>query len=360
MKRIKKSNICKNIEEYKINRSIIMDYKPKAGDVAIFEIEAIGSLSALQDEYGRNCYFFEGDKVMLAFGNRYASNQFEGYVPTEYHRQYDLIGKGGVVGIVKSMSLKLENVGPTKLKLIGYATDELNQVINTIYHKNRVQKFKKRTTIKYKTVLSIGSSMDSGKTTSAAFLCRGLKRAGKTVSYIKLTGTVFNKDRLLAYDCGADFTTDFSEFGFPSTYLCTLDTILDLYEGLRAKAAKIKPDYVVIEVADGLLQRETQMLISSTTFMSTINHVLFSCGDSLSAMQGVDTLKAKGIMPFALSGMINTHPLLVDEVNCNLSLPLLGLEQLSSPEIETKLIPAFNGPNTKPEYPEKAVVLDVA
>ena len=94
MKSIKKSIICKNINNYHINESIIKEYQPEPGDVAIFEVLELCSLSAIQDEEGRNCHIFEGDKIMATFGNRYASNQFEGYVPVGYHEEYELIGKG--------------------------------------------------------------------------------------------------------------------------------------------------------------------------------------------------------------------------------------------------------------------------
>lgn len=325
---------CLGINDYKLNTTIIRSHCPMAGDVAVFEVVRIGSLSTLQDYEGRNRYIFEGDRIMAVFGNRYASNQFEGYVPTSYQEEYDFMGKGGVVGTVTSMCHRLELKGPTKLKLIGYATNQRGEVINTINEKEVPKVFNAGKKRAYKTILSIGSSMDSGKTTSAAYLCRGLKAAGNKVAFMKLTGTVFNKDKVLARDCGADIAIDFSEFGFPSTYLCSLSCILDLYEGLLNKAEEIRPDYVVIEIADGILQRETEMLISDEDFMSTIDHVLFSSADSLSAMQGVETLRSKQIRPFALSGMINTRPLLVDEVNRNLKLPVLDLADLASAAIE--------------------------
>ena len=335
---IKKPMSCKGVTDYKLNTVIKKSHMPMAGDVAIFEVLQLGSLSTLQDSDGRNRYIFEGDRIMAVFGNRYASNQFEGYVPTTFLEEYDFMGKGGVVGVVTSMYYKLELLGPTKLKLIGYATDKQGEVINTINEKSISAVFDAGKKRPYKTILSVGASMDSGKTTSAAYLCRGLKAAGNKVAFIKLTGTVFNKDKVLAYDCGADMAIDFSDFGFPSTYLCPTDSLLDLYEALLDKVEEINPDYVVIEIADGLLQRETEMLISHEAFMSTVDHVLFSSGDSLSAMQGVETLHSKKIKPFAISGMINTRPLLVDEANRNLKLPVLNLAHLASADVENYFI----------------------
>ena len=258
------------------------------------------------------------------------------------------------------MCSKLELRGATKLRLVGYATDRQGKVINSIYHDVQPTKFEPGKVHRHKTILSIGSSMDSGKTTSAAYLCRGLKAAGKKVAFIKLTGTVFNKDRMLAYDCGADIAIDFSEFGFPSTYLCSLKSLMDLYQSLLSYVVKINPDYVVIEIADGILQRETEMLIDNEAFKSTVDHVLFSCGDSLSALHGVAVLGNKGMEPFALSGMINTRPLLVEEVNSKLELPLLNLEQLASSDIINSLARKTVSSAMKSNIGMERQVLDVA
>ncbi len=339
MKTIKKSNICKNVISYKVDKTITKNYQPIAGDVAIFEVVSIGSLNAIQDYQGRNCYIFEGDKIMLTFGNRYASNQFEGYIPENYQMEYDLIGKGGVAGIVVSMYHKLELKGPTKLKLVGFATNEDGKVINTIYHHRKPIKFDAQKVRNFKTILSIGSSMDSGKTTTAAYLCRGLKSSGYTVAYIKLTGTVFNKDRMLAYDCGADVVSDFSDFGFPSTYLCSLDTIMDLYEGLLSDMAKTNPDYVVIEVADGLYQKETNMLIEHTLFTETIDHVILSCSDSLSVNTGIQLLSPIfNNRLFALGGLFTGSPLLIAEVEKQCHIPILTLSKLLNSNQLTPLL----------------------
>ncbi len=338
MKTIKKANSCKYVTEYTINREIIKTYVPKAGDVAIFEVIEICSLNAIQNFEGRNCRIFEEDYVMLAFGNRYASNQFEAYVPQAYQDTYDLVGKGGVVGNVASMYYKLEDIGPTKLKLVGYATGLNGRVINTIYHHRQPTPFQPFESRPFKTILSVGASMDSGKTTTAAYLCRGLKSAGNKVAYIKLTGTIFNKDKMFCYDCGADYVSDFSEMGYPSTYLCSLDEILDIYEGLLQEVSAINPDYLVIEIADGLYQRETQRLLNHLAFSDSINYTVLSCSDSLAVHTGIQLLAPIfGERVLAVGGRFTGSPLLVEEVEQQGTIPVLTLEKL----VDGNLLNAF-------------------
>lgn len=340
MDAIKKSNICKTVENFHINEAIAKTHKPLAGDVAIFEVLSLGCTTAIQDFEGRHCHIFEGDKVMLAFGNRYASNQFEGYVPDAPAEEYDLISKGGVAGIVASMYYSLELKGPTKLRLIGYATNPDGCVINTVYYHRKSIKFDPNKIRGFKTLLSVGSSMDSGKTTTAAYLSRSLKKSGYKVAYIKLTGTVFNKDRMLVFDCGADAVADFSELGFPSTYLCSLEELMDIYEALLTDVARCNPDYVIIEIADGIYQRETAMLLNHPAFNKTINHVILSCCDSMAVTTGVQVLEKKfGSRLFALSGFFTASPLMMAEVESRNSLPVLTLEKMLTENITPYLTP---------------------
>ena len=236
------------------------------------------------------------------------------------------------------MYFELEDIGPTKLKLKGYATQG-DKVINTVYHHRKEVSFKPFERNDFKTILSIGSSMDSGKTTTAAYLCRGLKKAGNQVAYIKLTGTVYNKDRMLCYDCGADYVSDFSEFGFPSTYLCSVNEILNIYAGLLEDVAAQNPDYLVIEIADGLYQGETHELINYLPFTDVIDHVILSCSDSLAVHTGVEILSPIfGKKLFALGGLFTGSPLLVDEVQKRSKLPVLTLEKLADGDLLSKLL----------------------
>ena len=64
-------------------------------------------------------------------------------------------------------------------------------------------------------------------------------------------------------DCGASEGLDFTNWGFPSTYLENEETLLNLFETLYREAEALEPDYIVMEIADGLLQRETELLLNS-------------------------------------------------------------------------------------------------
>lgn len=337
--RIKKSFACQGVKNYRISRELkhLKKYLPKAGDVVLFEVMEIGKHKNLQTTT-RNVSLMPGDQILGVFGNRYATNQFEGYVPEYPQEEYHMLGGGGVMGILASSHSKFEEIGPTRLKLVGLGIDPFKRLINTLQiFNNKLMPFSGRSASQTKVVLSLGSSMDSGKTTTAAFMIHGLKKRGKKVAYIKLTGTAYPKDKNLAFDMGADIAIDFSKYGFPSTYLSDEVDLLSLYETLVNDSLSVRPDIVVIEIADGIFQRETKMLLQNFAFMNTVNEVVFSAGDSLSAVHGYQFLRKMGIFPTALSGLFTASPLLINELKeflynegGNCCVPVLCLEDLMS------------------------------
>ncbi|WP_375583943.1 hypothetical protein [Cyclobacterium xiamenense] len=347
--RVKIGMVCHGIRPMELITidELEQNFTLKAGDVGLFMVTEIGKNKMIQT-VSRSATLIPGDLVMGAFGNRYATNQFEGYIPDDLKGEFHMLGGAGVIGQVKSMHQRLDEIGPTKVELVGLYTDERGQIANTISRKEqKLIPFTGDLAKRTKVVLSLGSSMDSGKTTTAAFLINGLVKKGHTAAYIKLTGTAYPKDANLVFDLGACEAIDFSRYGYPSTYLVSEEKLLNLYESLLRDVLKKRPDYVVIEIADGILQRETKMLLKNSKFMRSVHQVVFSAGDSLSAVNGFYTLNSWGIQATALAGLFTASPLLVQEVrecldenNDHSYLPILNLEQLSMGEF-----PAYLRPN---------------
>ena len=325
---IKKALTCRSINQYTLNEQLVANYIPKMGDVAIFRVLQANS-GYIMDTDKRSCHLFDGDLVMLAFGGRYATNQYEGYVPETPATQCQLLGRGGLAGIMRSKNATFRTI-PAQLEIIGYATGLDGRVLNTVQH-NTLDTFNPFN-IPAKVILSVGSSMDSGKTTSAAWLCGGLSAAGKKVAYVKLTGTTFPKDATLNLDRGAQYAADFSDFGFPSTYLLDRTTLLNLYQSLVNKVVQESDaEYIVMEIADGILQRETEMLLNDPGFRSTVFATLFCAGDSLGVLSGLQLLAQWGIRPFAVSGLFTSSELLIQEVENRVETPILRLQELLNP-----------------------------
>ena len=155
--------------------------------------------------------------------------------------------------------------------------------------------------------------MNSGKTTTAAKLVKALLRRGVRVAACKLTGSVCQRDRGEFSATGAHFARDFSDYGFPSTYLATREELLALFETMLADAAPAQPDITVLEIADGVLQRETELLLGHDAVRRRVGGVLLTAPAPRPPCSGSRGSRAQGHAVVAVSGRITNSPLFVRE-----------------------------------------------
>jgi hypothetical protein len=184
--------------------------------------------------------------------------------------------------------------------------------------------------------------MDAGKTHTAMSLITGLRAGGQRVAGIKLTGTAAGRDTWNLLDAGAVRALDFVDGGFCSTYLCSLEELLSLADLLLAHAAAAEVDWVVVEIADGLLQRETSALLQCDSFTSKINVWLFATRDPLGAVGGISILHGLGIDPVAISGVVSMSPLASQEIERATGIRCMTARNLQLGKLNDQLIPQNN------------------
>ena len=302
----------------------------RAGDLALARVESIGKNTRLELATGRVSNLHVGDRLAVVFGNRYASSQFEGYARTRGDA-CDLLSMGGVCGVCESKHDKV--LEPSRLKLLGMIGDASGRPMRLQDHALPKVPMRHRP----KVVAVCGSSMDAGKTHTATKLILGLSSNERRVAAIKLTGTASGRDAWSMQDAGAEPTLDFVDGGYPSTYLCTLDELLDLYDLLLSRAAAQGAGWVVMEIADGLLQQETSALLQCKRFTETIHAWIFACGDSLAAGGGIDQMRAWGLEPAAISGVISMSPLGMREARARTGIACLTGAALERGELNETL-----------------------
>lgn len=304
---------------------------PRSGDVVLARLEKIGKNARLELVNGRPATLHEGDHLAVVFGNRYASEQFEGYARADGDA-CDLLSMGGLCGLVTSKRASVPE--PSKLHLVGAIGDADGyplQLSNFVLPPVTVSSWPS-------VVVVCGSSMDAGKTHTAMSLVVGLQRQGHRVAGIKLTGTASGRDTWSLLDAGANPALDFVDGGIPSTYLCTLDELLNLYDRLFAHAAASGASWIVIEIADGVLQKETATLLQSSSFTTTVNAWVFATSDSLSALGGLTVLRGWGIEPVAISGLISMSPLAMKEAEAATGIKCFTAQELQHGELNKHLI----------------------
>jgi hypothetical protein len=173
--------------------------------------------------------------------------------------------------------------------------------------------------------------MNSGKTTAAASLMRGLRAAGIGVGAAKVTGTGAGGDVWLLQDSGADPVYDFTCAGVPSTYRVGAGEVRRIFTDLADRLAGDGCTAIVIEVADGVYQEETSELVQDDVFGDRVDALLFAASDALGAFAGNDWLQSRGMAPLALCGLLSASPLATREAEVATGRQVWGLERLTDP-----------------------------
>lgn len=304
---------------------------PQAGDLLLAKVEAVGLHARLESAEGRRCRLYPDDEIIVAFGARYAPDQFEAVVPDDLG-PCDLAAGGGIAARVVSRHDRMSK--PTRIIPIGLLADADGRIMNLRRFAITAEQRPKHAPV----VIAIaGTSMNSGKTTTASSLVHGLSRAGLRVGAGKVTGTGSGGDLWSLVDAGADTVLDFTDIGYATTAnLAPLEVehvALSIINTLSSELV----DIVVIEIADGVLQKETASLLSSPRFTSRLNGIVFASGDAMGADAGVRWLRDRDLPIMAVSGVVTTSPLGIRETEAVTGLPVLGTASLMDPVLASKL-----------------------
>ena len=325
------------IKQSQIKFYQFIDRPPQPGDVVYGIVSRNGQHSSMENAFGRIHMIHDGTKAIFVFGNRYAPDFYEGLIPEQMIDEVDLIARSGVIGIVKTKNSLIKD--PTKVKILGYVCDETGNILNTqnfplIKPKHTIKKLPRSPMI-----LVCGTSMNSGKSMAAAACCWALTSMGYNVRGSKVTGTAGLKDILLMNDAGANPYADFTYLGYPSTYLLSEEQLIGIFNNLDLKYANNPKNFWVVEFADGIIQRETAIILSSPEVVSRIHKLIFCANDAFGAIGGLRTLKEKfSLVPDALSGLCSSSPLHVRELSSFTSIPVFNSAEASVKQLTDILL----------------------
>lgn len=279
---------------------------PRPGDVALVQVESLGYHDRIMTAEHDRLRMYPGDVVAVVFGHRYATDAYEAEVSNV--EKIHLLTGAGMAGSVISRRHGMK--APSQMTFLGYLSFQSGERINLkALHRPYAAVDRRCDNV----VLMLGTGMNSGKTTTAATLTRALLRAGLRVAACKSTGSVSHRDLNELRSTGAHDVRDFSDYGFPSTYLCDEGELVDLYDAILTDAARVNPDVVVMEMADGVLQRETRMLMANAAVRSRVRGVVLSGGCAPSALFGLEQVRSHGLSVAAVSGRITSSPLFMRE-----------------------------------------------
>lgn len=271
---------------------------PCANDVIVAEVLEIGNHKKIELRSRRRATLFPGDLIGVAYGHRYATRRWHGIIPAGMGPCH-ILSVGGVCGEVIDIVTDIED--PTSIRPLGYLADPKFGRVNLTDYGLRP---KACPGPQPTTILVVGSAMDSGKTTAAYSVIHGLTRSGARVCAAKLTGTAATKDLLVMEDAGAIKVLDFTDVGHASTAKCSREELENIVTVLRSNLAVLQPEYVVLEIADGIVQRETEILLELFHTNEGIDYTIYACNDSLGVQAGVQGLLKYELNVVAVSGWV--------------------------------------------------------
>ncbi|MCP3991401.1 MAG: hypothetical protein GY724_20170 [Actinomycetia bacterium] len=299
---------------------VSFDTGPEPGDVVYGRIAALGHHRELENKSGRIHRLTDSTRSLFVYGNRYATDAFEALVPDEPVDYADLVARSGVIGRVRVRNSRV--LAPTTVRVLGRVVDKAGRPLSTRDHSLVAPQAKVKRSPRSKLILVVGTAMNSGKSTAAVAICWALTAMGHKVRASKVTGTASLKEILHMNDAGASVYNDFTYLGYPSTYMLERSEVLGIFNDLDLKFANNPRNFWVVEVADGILQRETAMLLSSPEVTDRLHRLVFCASDVFGAIGGLHVLSdTYGLHPDAISGIVASSPLGIRELTSYVTIP---------------------------------------
>ncbi|KRE38625.1 malic enzyme protein [Janibacter sp. Soil728] len=314
------------------------DVVPRAGDVVLARVVEIGKHTRLESPVSRRQLLFPGREILVAYGDRYAPDQFLAHVP-ESLAPADLVAGGGLASQVIEMHASID--GATRIEPLGLLADRHGRVTLDRFAPlgSTATRAPAPTAGRPPVIAVFGSSMNSGKSTVLGSIVNGFVTAGLQVAAGKSTGTGAGNDPHHFRDAGASTVLDFTDFGHATTYRLGDQRIREIFVDMVDELAATGPDVVIIEVADGVYQEETRRLLEDPAFHERVDRVVFASQDALGAVAGMQVLDAAGVTTSAVSGVVTSSPLATSEAGQVLSVPVIGTFDLREPHTALGLLP---------------------
>lgn len=308
----------------------------RAGDLILGRVLSIGQHSRIQLTEGRPSTLYPGDMIAMPCGARYAPDQFEGLAEID-PEACDMLAGGGCLGRMVWRHDRMK--APTRVQPLGRLTDAEGAVLTT--DDFALPPADGKTAIPL--IVVVGTSMNSGKTTATVALTHGLTRAGYAVAALKGTGTGSFGDVNDYSDAGAAFVGDFTDTGMVTTYLQPMERVRAGIETLLAAAERQGAAVAVMEIADGIFQKETAALLADPAFVARMSGCVFACGDAVAAAGGVARLADLGVRPLCLTGLLSCSPMASAEAEAMTGVAVVARSGLMDPAVASGLLAGARG-----------------
>lgn len=329
--RSKRSFVCRHVDLSSV-AGLSRKVTPRSGDLLLATVNELGHHSRLESPHGRRAQMYPGDEIIVAYGARYAPDQFEAVVP-ESVGPCDLVAGGGIAARVVARHASVKKA--TSITPIGVLTDVAGHPLNV--RRFAPEQPAQRGASVAQIVAVVGTSMNAGKTTAAASLIHGLVSGGLKVGACKITGTGSGGDIWSMRDAGAAVALDFTDVGYATTAGADLGELETSAHSLIDGVAAQGVDVVVVEIADGLLQRETAALLNSPRMAQRLDALMLAAADSMGAIMAATWLRERGLPLRAVTGLLTSSPLAIKEAQQQLDVEVVHTRMLMNSTDATRI-----------------------
>lgn len=299
------------------------------GDFVVGEIRGPRSRThQLELASGRMVQALRGDHVIGAFGSRAATLEAVGSWQDIDDGRMHAMTSAALFGRVTSLS---SLIGPlTRLEYVGHVVRGGVKVTMSEFRIAAEGSFA------VPSIVLVGSSMSSGKTTTGRLVVHELERMGLNVVGAKLTGAGRYRDTLSFRDAGATAIFDFVDAGLPST-LVPETQFRQAIRPLLHHIDSLGPDVVVIEAGASPLEPYNGTAALEEIGRANIRCKILCASDPY-AVVGVE--KAFGLRPDLVTGPATSTSAAIDLVG-----KLAGIDALNV--MDPKSIPPLRDLLTK-------------
>jgi|GEM_PF-2632968 len=296
--KFKVASVAKNVRLPK-DFELLGEADGERGDVVIVKlVKAKGAhVKAIRGPNDEAFEPREGDFYLSCLTKRYAPKVMRSEIP-EHPRKGDVLDVISRGGAVSNITETVPGLVSMRAEFQGFVSSG-GRKLNIRDFSLPVAEVKKVPRL----IFSIGVVEGCGKTTTNEYLTYGLVKKGYVVCVGKVTGQGNPHDVKLSEYRGAKKVHGIVDAGTPSTVGYSLKELEDVFMRVFSNLAKENPDFLIIEMADGVTQRETRMLLGSKLCRKYGGKYILSCQDPPGAYGGMRILRERyGVKPMFISG----------------------------------------------------------
>lgn len=298
---------------------------PRSGDVVLARVDHVGDADRLDLATGRTCALFEGDEIVVAYGDDLSPARFEAYVPPNLG-PCQLVATGGVAALVATA--REGSLSPTRITPLGLLAGSDGALLN-------VSAFALRPGTPAgplpPVIACVGTATDASAIQATSVLVRGLVRARCRVGVARVTAIASGSERWRLQDSGADMVVDPTDLGHVSTATLDQVALVELMTGLLTYLGQHLLDVIVIELASPVCDADSGTLIRTAAFAHLVDGAILAAPDAGGAVAGARLLERAGVPVIALTGTLMRSPLAARVAFSASGLACLRLEDLAQP-----------------------------